>query len=116
MPLGQEPPLKEEASHCLKLLACCRDAVDAGRWERMAGLERDYMAAFGQLKNDMNSAGVSVPEECLPTMQRLEREQRHLVRLARCKQQVIRDQLGMLNDAGKHLQRVKRLSRSIAGM
>lgn len=105
--------MKDKLSDCLNLLERCRDAVDAGHWDRLAELEQDYMTAFGRLEIDVSNVA-SISEKDVLFMRKLEQEQRQLVRLTRRKQQVVRSQLGILNDAQNRLQRTKHFSQRIA--
>ncbi len=100
---------------CLARLAHAHSMASAGQWESLAGFERNYMVTFGRLKADMEAVG-PVPEEGVSPMRKLEQEQRRLARLIRRRQQVIRDQLRILDDDRTRLQRVKHLSRTIAGV
>jgi len=100
---------------CLGLLARACVAVDAGQWEVLDGFGRDYQPAFAQLKATMEATDI-LPEENIPAIQHLEREQRRLVRMMRQRQQVIQGQLSILDDAKNHLHRVKCVSETIAGI
>jgi len=97
---------------CLTLLERVHAAAGTGRWEDMIVSSRDYISAFDRMKTDMEATG-SVREEALPVIRKLEREQRCLVRAVQQRKQVLRDQIGILDDASNHLQRVKSFSRSI---
>jgi len=106
--------LRGGVSACLDMLARCREAANSGRWQSLAEAGNDYMTAFEQLKSDI-AHGRLTDEEDMQAMQDLEREQRQLIRLVRQRQQAIQDQLQVLGDARKRLNRMQDMSQAIDG-
>jgi len=117
--LTQDGKEENGLADCLALLTSTHIVAGTGQWKCLDRFERNYMIAFDRLKADMEAdmeAAGSIPMEDIPAMQKLERKQRYLARLIRRRQQVIRDQLEILNNAQNRLHRVKHLSQMIAGM
>lgn len=101
-------PLSGKVSACRSLLAQCRNMVDNGQWQSLENSGNDYMAAFVGMKDEVMHAGLD--DENMSAMQELEREQRLLIRLIRQRQQAIQEQLQVLGDARKRLNRVQEMT------
>lgn len=104
--------LQGGVSACLDLLARCCDAANNGRWQRLAAIGDDYMTAFEQLKSEIDRDGPGNEEDLL-VMQKLEHEQRKLIRLVRQRQEAVQEQLQALGDARRRLHRVRDMTQVI---